>query len=410
MKPQATALPLLLTGIGGVYVSQSLITGVALQGLPALLRSSGASLQMVGLSALFMLPWACKFLWAPWIERYRLPIGGDKRSRQIIIGGQVLLVLLFWALAASGMSLPAAPPAVLITGLILAAFLAASIDIACDGYAIDQLVALQRGWANVAQVGGSYIGMLLGSGLFLLLASAHGWPLAMAVMGGLLLAFSLPFLRLTEAARAPAAAAHRPGLPHALRRPEIRAGLALTVGLGLGVRLVLGSVGPLLLDRGLSLNQLAYLSSAGGVAAGLAGTALGGLLVRHTGAWRAVLAATTLQTLLLAGLAASAASAPPMLLEALAVALYLALACGFVTVYSLLMGCTSPHQAGLDFTLFQCADALVAVVAGVSGGWLAQRLGYATCFALAAAWTGAALLFICVRPARATLIYSGEPT
>ncbi|MET0267668.1 MAG: MFS transporter, partial [Duganella sp.] len=174
--------------------------------------------------------------------------------------------------------------------------------------------------------------------------------------------------------------------------------------------LVLGSVGPLLVDRGVSLEQLAYLGGAGGAAAGLAGTALGGLLVRQAGAWRALQAAIGLQALLLAALAATAAAAPPAWLQALAVLLYLALAAGFVAVYSLLMDCTSPHQAGLDFTIFQCADALVAVLAGVAGGWLSQRLGYGASFALAAAWTFCAVLFLFLRPARTTLTYNGVST
>ena len=44
------------------------------------------------------------------------------------------------------------------------------------------------------------------------------------------------------------------------------------------------------------------------------------------------------------------------------------------------MQAASPLQPGVDFSLFQSADALVAV----AGGWLAQRGGYGLC--LAGAW------------------------
>ena len=54
---------------------RSLVSGIAFQGVPALLRDSGAPLDQVGLAYLAFLPWALKFLWAPWIERYRLPQG-----------------------------------------------------------------------------------------------------------------------------------------------------------------------------------------------------------------------------------------------------------------------------------------------------------------------------------------------
>jgi MFS transporter (putative signal transducer) len=49
------------------------------------------------------------------------------------------------------------------------------------------------------------------------------------------------------------------------------------------------------------------------------------------------------------------------------------------------MGQASLAQAGVDFTLFQCADALTATLGGLAAGALAQYLGYGACFGLAAA-------------------------
>jgi len=59
------------------------------------------------------------------------------------------------------------------------------------------------------------------------------------------------------------------------------------------------------------------------------------------------------------------------------------------------MALSSPRQAGVGFTLFQCADALTAMAGGVLGGWLADSAGYAQCFGLAAGM--AALGAACVR-------------
>ena len=69
----------------------------------------------------------------------------------------------------------------------------------------------------------------------------------------------------------------------------------------------------------------------------------------------------------------------------------------------------SPAQAGVDFTLFQCADALVAMVGGVAAGWLAQHLGYGACFGIAAALGAAGLPVLSVLMRRAApLSSSGE--
>jgi MFS transporter (putative signal transducer) len=47
------------------------------------------------------------------------------------------------------------------------------------------------------------------------------------------------------------------------------------------------------------------------------------------------------------------------------------------------MSLSSPLQAGVDFTLFQCTDAAIAILAGVVGGIVAQHFGYAACFLFA---------------------------
>ena len=58
-------LPRILVAIIGIYLVQSLIGGFTFQGIPAALRASGASLEVVGMFSLIMVPWALKFLWAP---------------------------------------------------------------------------------------------------------------------------------------------------------------------------------------------------------------------------------------------------------------------------------------------------------------------------------------------------------
>ena len=77
--------------IGGLYIGQSIIGGVTFIALPSVLRDQGIALDLIGLTYLSVLPWALKFLWAPAIERYRLPPTGPARSRQIVLVGGIVV-------------------------------------------------------------------------------------------------------------------------------------------------------------------------------------------------------------------------------------------------------------------------------------------------------------------------------
>ena len=61
------------------------------------------------------------------------------------------------------------------------------------------------------------------------------------------------------------------------------------------------------------------------------------------------------------------------------------------------MALSSPLQAGVDFTLFQCTDAAIAILAGVVGGVVAQRFGYTACFLFAGLFTLLASWIVSIR-------------
>ena len=88
------------------------------------------SLEAVGLTSLFGIPWVIKFLWGPFIDEY-----GTKRKWLLTM--QFLLVLLFTVVAFVS---PLPYGVKIIGGLLFAgAFLAATHDIAIDGYYMEAL-------------------------------------------------------------------------------------------------------------------------------------------------------------------------------------------------------------------------------------------------------------------------------
>jgi len=231
---EGTRLPFarVFAAIGGIYIAQSLVSGMTFQAIPAILRANELPLEYIGLTSLALLPWALKFAWAPWIERYRH--SGPDNSRRIVIAGELLVAFAILAIAATGFSsLP-----VLIALLWLTALASATVDIACDGYAVEQLAANRRGWGNTAQVGGAYIGFMLGGGLYLWLVSRMGFPAASLALAVFVLLLAAPFAFAANGrAGVKVAPSHRASLRFALARPEVRLGLILVFICGVGQEL-----------------------------------------------------------------------------------------------------------------------------------------------------------------------------
>lgn len=213
----------------------------------------------------------------------------------LILRGQVALAAILMIAAAIGWfgregGFPDTQIVALFVLFMVAGTVASTIDIASDGFCVDQLTRAGYGWGNSVQVGGSYLGMMCGGGVFLMLSAASGWPVAMLMMAMLMMALSFPLWRITEPTRT-APIPHVPALGYALRRKQARTGLLLVLMLNSGMRFVLPLLAPLLLDHGLSMSALGALFSGGNIAAGIAGTLAGGLLMKYTSPGRALLTA-----------------------------------------------------------------------------------------------------------------------
>ena len=63
-----------------LYLSQGLPFGFFTQALPVFMRKQHYSLEAIGLTTILALPWALKFLWAPFVDRYGSKRLGRRRS------------------------------------------------------------------------------------------------------------------------------------------------------------------------------------------------------------------------------------------------------------------------------------------------------------------------------------------
>ncbi|MEM6496650.1 MAG: MFS transporter, partial [Pseudomonadota bacterium] len=278
---------------------------------------------------------------------------------------------------------------------LAAATVAATIDIAVDGMAVEQLRPEKRGWGNTAQVGGAYLGFVIGGGVYLWGVDAFGFTWATYGLAFLILGITLPFTFLTYVLSHTEVGEHRASLRYAWQRREVKLGLLLVLVCGFGPRVTLGLSGPFMIDNGVSLSLLGTINGAAALIAGLTGTLLGGLLSHWFSPGRAVVVAVAAEALAILAMLTVALGETPELVVLISVNLALtgSMAMAFVTIYSLLMRGCSLRQAGVDFTVFQAADAGVAALGGMLGGQMAASMGYVNVFALATLATAMAVIF-----------------
>lgn len=154
-----------------------------------LFKEMGASLQAIGLTSLFHLPWNLKFLWGPFLDSY-------ETKRRWLVGTEVALSVALLALAAA--SGGAAPLALLSVCFLAVAILSATHDMAIDGYYLEALDARgQSAFVGYRAMAYRFAGMLVG-GPLLIVAGSAGWTVAWAVTAAVMIgltalhAFGLP--------------------------------------------------------------------------------------------------------------------------------------------------------------------------------------------------------------------------
>lgn len=352
------------------YLHQGMLTALMLQGVTGYFRHQGLDLASLSLLSLTFLPWIGKCFWAPWCERHCLALRGNRYLGSLVLLqlGMATVLLLVSTLQPASALYP------ILMALMLLAVLSATHDVYADAITITTCDSHERPYANAAQVGGSYLGVVFGSLAFLYLAERWGWQAGFMGMALLSLALLLP-LRGLPASRARAAQA----LPARLDRATLRAlwpALCLVAIYYLAMRGVMAVQTVMLLDKGLDFSRLGLVITLYGTVASGLGIVVGSWLARRLGPWRCLLPSMLVH----AGITLAAALGVRLLdLQGWLVLFALvnvAAAIGFVTLYNLLMGQVRPHQPATDYALFQSVDAAVAMLASLAAMQVAHRVGY----------------------------------
>lgn len=185
----ASGLPLALTG----------------QAMQAWLTVSGVDIATIGFLSLVGLPYTFKFLWAPLMDRFELPLLGRRRGWLVLT--QLSLAGALWCMADTS---PTSATRTFALLAVLVAFVSASQDVVIDAYRTDLLRAHERGLGASMSVLGYRLAMIVSGGLALIwvepataISPGGGWTwpevyrfmAALMVGAAVLSALALPRLK-----------------------------------------------------------------------------------------------------------------------------------------------------------------------------------------------------------------------
>lgn len=183
---------LFLFGLNALYVGFGMIIGVVNGGLPTVMRAQGIDISTAGWLYLLYLPFGLTFLWAPVIDRLRVPF----LSKRVgwIVSMQALAVL---GLVVVAFNEGLAPLALFVMGfgIVLAI---ATMDIALDALAVKLVEADWRPAASATKLAALSAGSMIGGGAFVALAGDLGWQQTFLILAAVLVVLLLPVLSLRK--------------------------------------------------------------------------------------------------------------------------------------------------------------------------------------------------------------------
>ncbi|NWG00292.1 MAG: MFS transporter [Thermoanaerobaculaceae bacterium] len=181
-------------------------------------KDAGASLQAIGLTSLYGLPWTLKFLWGPLVDTYAT-------KRRWLVTAEAVLALLAFTMAAAS----AHPSALLAASVVflLVALASATHDIAVDGYYLEALDRTQQARFVGFQAMSYRLALIAGGGGIVALSGLTSWPTAFTTAGGVLGLLFLCHALFLPRLEAPRRSGRE--LLHALLAPRVAVGAAVVL-------------------------------------------------------------------------------------------------------------------------------------------------------------------------------------
>ena len=368
-----------------------------IQLIPAWLRSSDVSLVEIGLFSLVGLPYAWKFLWAPALDRWALPLG---LRRGWMLLTQVLLII---SIGALGYADPGRDMEWIVALAGLIALFSATQDVALDAYRRELLPDSELGLGNSVHVQAYRLAGLVPGSLSLILADQMPWVSVFWITASFMTVGVALSLCVSEPVRSPPkqmgfkATITEPFQEYIVRRGA--AGLALIlvfmVVYKLGDNMATALAMPFYLDLGFSMTEIGWVAKHAALWPSIMGGLLGGIWMIKLGINRSLWIFGVIQMASIPGFAILAMTGPALWLLAVVIAIeYLGVGLGTAALTAFIARETSKTFAATQFALFTALTALPRSLANASTGWLVEELSWPLFFVLCTALALPGLLLL----------------
>lgn len=362
--------------------------------VPAWLRSEGVDLKTIGFFALIQFPFTWKFIWAPLLDRYALPLG---RRRGWMLLTQIGLLFSIGTLG----GFDPRHEILLISGLAaLLAFLSATQDIALDAYRREILAEDELGLGNSVHVNAYRVAGLVPGSLSLILADLLPWNQVFWITA----LFMIPGMCMAVMVREPEVLTRPKTLREACIEPfrefvgrQGWQGAMLVLSFlflyKLGDSLATALSTPFYLDMGYSKTDIGLIAKHAGLWPAVIGGMIGGLWMVKMGINRALWLFGMVQLVTILGFAWLAWLGPQeeilsfnrWALAGVISAEYLGVGLGTAAFTAFIARSTHPAYTATQFALFTSLTAVPRTVINAFAGVLVENLGWVSFFLLCTA-------------------------
>ncbi|TXS91340.1 AmpG family muropeptide MFS transporter [Parahaliea maris] len=364
---------------------------VLYQLVPAWLRDEGVSLTEIGLFSLVGIPYTWKFLWAPFMDRYRPPLLGRLgRRRGWMLFTQVALLA---SIGALGLFQPDSATLVIAWIAFAVAFFSASQDVVLDAFRREILPDSELGLGNAIHVQAYRISSLVPGSLSLILADLMPWGSVFWITGAfMLVGVGMTFMVREPESEVPLGGGLRetvvaPFYEYLQRKgwQPLLAVLTFMFLYKIGDNMATALATPFYLDMGFSKTEIGLVAKHAALWPAIFGGLLGGVVMIRVGINRSLWLFGVVQLVSILGFAVLAASEPHLWLLALVIAFeYLGVGLGTAAFTAFIAREASRAFAATQFALFTALAALPRTFANASTGAIVEETGWVAFFLLCA--------------------------
>lgn len=351
--------------------------------LQAWMKEEGVDLTVIGLMALVGLPYTLKFLWAPFLDRFTLPVLGRRRGWLLI--AQATLVV---SIICLGLTNPARSPWMVALAAFMVTFFSASQDIVVDAYRREDLSDEELGLGSSLYVNGYRLGMLLASGGGLIMADHMPFSMVYMIMAACMIPCVMTTIFTTE----PVVSEKPPvNIQEAVIDPLIeyfsRSGaiwiLAFILFYKIGDTMASAMTTPFYLDIGFSKTEIGAVVKIFGFWATIAGSLIGGLLMLRLGIYRSLWIFGFLQAASTAGFAILAQIGSSITALSIVIAFEnLSSGMGTTAFVAFMASITNKKFTATQYALLSSLMGIPRVFASAPTGLFAKYLGWEWFFIL----------------------------